>query len=108
MKNQVKTTPKYWDCECKKDYIHPKTQLTCAKCGAGADEQPDSRVDEVRAWKKSIKYRVMHQDVVDGYVRGKAQVARLFTLKKDAVEFVRNHRFLQHTDFFYTEKVVKK
>lgn len=45
--NSIQTTEKYWDCECEKDYIHPKTQDKCTICGALAEEQPDSRVNEV-------------------------------------------------------------
>lgn len=44
---EVKTTEKYWDCECKENFIHPKTQAQCYICGALAEEQPDSRVNEV-------------------------------------------------------------
>lgn len=43
----VKTTEKYWDCECEDNFVHPKTQKTCPICGTNSDEQPDSRVDEV-------------------------------------------------------------
>jgi len=47
MNLEIKMTEKYWDCECEENYIHPKTQPKCNICGAVADEQPDSRVDEV-------------------------------------------------------------
>ena len=43
----VLTTEKYWDCNCLKDFIHPKSQKMCYECGAVAEEQPDSRVSEV-------------------------------------------------------------
>jgi hypothetical protein len=45
--NEIKTTEKYWDCECKDNFIHPKTQSQCNICGALAEEQPDSRINEV-------------------------------------------------------------
>jgi len=45
--NDVKTTEKYWDCECKDNFIHPKAQVKCNVCGAFVEEQPDSRVNEV-------------------------------------------------------------
>lgn len=45
----VETTEKYWDCECEKNFIHPKTQTICNMCGAIAEEQPDSRKNEVLA-----------------------------------------------------------
>lgn len=42
------TTPFYWDCECPKDYIHPKgTVFQCSVCGAIQADQPDSRLNEV-------------------------------------------------------------
>ena len=43
----VCTTDKYWDCECEDNYIHPKSQHCCEKCGANSEESPDSRAFEV-------------------------------------------------------------
>ncbi len=43
----LKTSEDYWDCECEHNYIHPKTQDRCFVCGAFAEEQPDSRVNEI-------------------------------------------------------------
>jgi hypothetical protein len=43
----IRTTPLFWDCECMEAYIHPASQETCLACGAGRDEQPDARVEEV-------------------------------------------------------------
>lgn len=51
--NIVPTTPKYWDCECNENYIHPFEQSTCSECGAFRDDQPDSRIIEVL--KKGLK-----------------------------------------------------
>lgn len=45
--NDFKTTSMYWDCECKKNYIRSSKQLTCGKCGAIREDQPDSRIYEV-------------------------------------------------------------
>ena len=45
--NDVETTPDYWDCECKENYIHKKEFPSCGVCGAKRDEQPDSRTVEV-------------------------------------------------------------
>ena len=45
--DKVETTEKYWDCECKNDYIHPRTMTVCPVCGAVAEDQPDSRINEV-------------------------------------------------------------
>ena len=44
----IETTILYWDCECDKHYIHPRSHKTCVHCKAVRDEQPDSRVNEVR------------------------------------------------------------
>jgi len=44
---------RYWDCECKHDYIHPKTVETCEICEAEQDEQPDSIAQEVKIWKEN-------------------------------------------------------
>ena len=47
------TTDKYWDCECEKDYIHPKSQNVCAICGCNKEDQPDSIISEVEALNNS-------------------------------------------------------
>jgi hypothetical protein len=44
----VITTPEYWDCECKENYIHSITEKSCSICGAVAENQPDSIVNEVK------------------------------------------------------------
>lgn len=49
MTTQVELTDKYWDCECEQDFIHSKNCDMCIYCGALKDEQPDSRVNEVKA-----------------------------------------------------------
>lgn len=43
------TNPAYWDCECEKDYIRPKSKPECFTCNTCEDDQPDSRADEVAA-----------------------------------------------------------
>jgi hypothetical protein len=43
----IQTTPLYWDCECKTNFIHPKNKNKCKKCGAQKRNQPDSRLNEV-------------------------------------------------------------
>jgi hypothetical protein len=48
----IKTNPHYWDCDCDVDYIHPKSQRKCKKCGAISSEQPDSRENEVKCYFK--------------------------------------------------------
>ena len=48
--NPCETTPYYWDCECEENYIHFKhDEFKCEKCGTFHDEQPDSRINEVKA-----------------------------------------------------------
>ena len=44
------TTSNYWDCECKENFIHPRSQSKCSVCGTEEEscEAPDSRVNEVR------------------------------------------------------------
>ena len=42
-------TPDFWDCECKHDFIHPKTQESCPECGVFQDDRPDSHYLQVRA-----------------------------------------------------------
>lgn len=44
----ILTDPDYWDCECKDNYIHKKSDiLYCSICGTYEEDQPDSRVNEI-------------------------------------------------------------
>lgn len=43
----TKTDPRFWDCECKENYIIPKSITYCWRCCTSHDEQPDSRVNEL-------------------------------------------------------------
>jgi len=52
---KVLTTEKYWDCECRRNYIHPKSEWQCERCGAQRDKQPDSRINEVLDQGLSLK-----------------------------------------------------
>jgi hypothetical protein len=45
----ILTTANYWDCECHENFIHPKSQVKCNKCGTFSECQPDSMVSEVLA-----------------------------------------------------------
>lgn len=45
--NYLGTDPNYWDCNCDVNYIHPKSEHECELCGADADFQPDSMINEV-------------------------------------------------------------
>ena len=52
----IKTHDEYWDCECDDNYIHAKSDNKyCATCDTHEDEQPDSRIDEVRQHKLALK-----------------------------------------------------
>lgn len=48
--SMMATTPTYWDCECETDYVHPKTEEMCGRCGAVAEESPDARISEVATY----------------------------------------------------------
>lgn len=43
----IQLTDEYWDCECKKDYIHLRSQKLCPVCTKTHEDQPNSRVPEV-------------------------------------------------------------
>jgi hypothetical protein len=50
MKNSitdVQTTPLFWDCECKENYIHNCNDAVCNNCGCKRDDSPDSRPNEI-------------------------------------------------------------
>lgn len=51
----ARTTPDYWDCECKQRYIHPKTESRCAVCEAIEEHQPDSIIREVLQARLELK-----------------------------------------------------
>lgn len=51
-------TSDYWDCECEDNFIHPKSQKSCSRCGALAEDQPDSRANEVSDWIRKNKLGV--------------------------------------------------
>lgn len=53
----IETTEEFWDCECPSDQVfqHPKSQKSCEKCGALAENQPDSRVSELKASPSGIR-----------------------------------------------------
>ncbi|MGB7537763.1 MAG: hypothetical protein WBM17_04420 [Anaerolineales bacterium] len=41
-----RTTILFWDCNCRKKFIHPKDEETCGRCGARREDQPDAHLDE--------------------------------------------------------------
>ena len=48
MQKNVLTTSEYWDCECKDHYIHSFDQPCCTRCNSIREEQPNSRIDEIK------------------------------------------------------------
>lgn len=50
----ILTTNEYWDCECKRDYIHPKSKWFCDVCHVRRADSPDSRVSEVELLHKQL------------------------------------------------------
>ena len=46
---EIKTDPRFWDCECKHNYIRPKQVKYCGHCKTKPDDQPDSRENEIDA-----------------------------------------------------------
>jgi len=55
----METDPRFWDCECKDNYIHPKDEPMCQVCGKHQDEQPDSIVVEVEKFLKNTQFARM-------------------------------------------------
>lgn len=58
-KDDCETTPDYWDCECGPGasgfaHVHHKSEDRCPACGARREDQPDSRVSEVRMMLEGI------------------------------------------------------
>lgn len=38
----------HWDCECEKNYIHSVEVLHCPICGSDKEDQPNSRIEEMK------------------------------------------------------------
>jgi len=38
----------HWDCECNENYIKTKDVEYCKICGARQEEQPNSRINELK------------------------------------------------------------
>lgn len=43
----MKTDPRFWDCECPENYIHPKSEASCLECNANSDDQPDTMIADL-------------------------------------------------------------
>ena len=46
--NYFITTSLYWDCDCREGYIKPSDIQMCEECGSFREDQPDSRINELR------------------------------------------------------------
>lgn len=69
----ILTTENYWDCNCLKNFIHPKSQKMCYECGAVEEGQPDSRVSEVLMFGFPLECKsekVVDNKVKDNYPDG--------------------------------------
>ena len=84
------TNPAYWDCECEKDYIRPKSKFECDICNTCVDDQPDSRADEVAAaladverW-PSIETRDHYQ--IHGWVSMDTKIDVLASSREEAIK----------------------
>ncbi len=44
---EIKTTHAFWNCKCKQNHVHSRAQGGCERCGALADESPDSPMEDV-------------------------------------------------------------
>ena len=42
------TTNLHWDCECNEDFQRPQVMEICRQCGRSQEEQPGSRINELR------------------------------------------------------------
>ncbi len=42
------TNPNFWDCECEKNHIHPKSLKICPICKSDQEEMPDSIRTEIK------------------------------------------------------------
>lgn len=55
----IQLAPDYWDCECEENYIHKKRESTCPLCKTMSDDQPDSRVDEMKRLLKAGSFSIV-------------------------------------------------
>lgn len=54
---QIVLSQDHWDCECKDNFIHPKHQHYCSRCGWYGNDPatPDSRLIEVLEMFSGVK-----------------------------------------------------
>ncbi len=56
----MKTDPRFWDCECPENYIHPKSETSCLECNANSDDQPDSMIAEILKTNSTTTHTTPH------------------------------------------------
>jgi superfamily II helicase len=82
MQNEFILTPDFWDCECESNFIHRKTESFCKVCQRLAEEQPDSRVNEVKKILESEYNEIIYQiDVVDCF--GLYEIGQLLRISEE-------------------------
>jgi threonine synthase len=82
MQDEIILTPDYWDCECVNNFIHSKEKSFCKVCGSFADEQPESRVNEVKDWLE-VQYRDVLFLIEKMDCFGKVDIAELSRIKQE-------------------------
>lgn len=55
LKETITFNENYWNCECERNYIHPKTQKYCNLCNVDVEGQPDSKTDEVKKYLQMLE-----------------------------------------------------
>ena len=65
MSEKINLTEGYWDCECKKNYIHYRQKMVPI-CKKQQEEQPSSRVNEVLE-QGFMSVKETNSEVTNGY-----------------------------------------
>lgn len=93
LENLIMTTnPDFWDCHCKENYIHSKSETNCLKCGAtwiNNTDVPDSMTDEIYPPQEERVCMEPCDFYKDLYDMNKTEVQKmsfLANITKDAVE----------------------
>lgn len=47
MDNTCVTTPNYWECDCKDNYLNSSQTGYCHECQSDSDKCPDARISDV-------------------------------------------------------------
>lgn len=82
MQNELILTPDFWDCECENNFIHRKAESFCKICQRFAEEQPESRANEVKKFLESEYNDIIYQiDVVDCF--GLYEIGQLLRISEE-------------------------